>query len=191
MPAPVDVSRLPNDKFGYRIYGVMAHLPLRQANQVRRFHRMIGALDLATEPHCSIDNFWGPESLDDVRTALRRVAAAHHPVSTEIDFNDLGRGNWGAAYRLKSVPQLLSLHQAVVSALLPLTKRIYDPASEWRPHTTVLLDPKPGEMDRVDQALTAIHLEPKLRFESIELIGRVGPSRGGDYVILDSFELGF
>ncbi len=189
MPALVDVNKLPNDKFGYRIYGVMAHLPLRHANQVRRLHRMVGALDLATEPHCSIDNFWGPDSLDDVREALRRVAGTRRPVTTEIDFNGLEKGKWGAAYSLKPVPDLLALHTAVVSALLPLTKRIYDPASEWWPHTTVLLDAKPGEMDRIDKALASIRLESKLRFESVELIGRVGPSRGGDYVILDSFRL--
>ena len=189
MPALVDVNKLQDDKFGYRIYGVMAHLPLQQANQVRRLHRMVGALDLATEPHCSIDNFWGPESLDNVRSALRQVAKSHGPVKTDIDLNKLAKGNWGAAYELKPVPELMALHDAVVKALLPHTKRIYDPAHAWWPHTTVLLDAKPGEMDRIDNALAAIRLEPRLRFESFELIGRVGPSRGGDYVILDSFRL--
>ena len=43
----VDENALPNDKFGFRIYGVMAHLPEPQASQVRQFHRLIGADDLA------------------------------------------------------------------------------------------------------------------------------------------------
>lgn len=189
MPALIDVNKLPNDKFGYRIYGVMAHMPLRQANQIRRLHRIVGALDLATEPHCSIDNFYGPESLDDVRSALRGVAKSLRPVSTEIDLKSLDMGKWGAAYGLKQLPALIALHEGVVKALLPHTKRIFDPAGKYWPHVTVLLDAKPGEVDRIDAALAAIQLEPAVTFQSIELIGRIGPSRGGDYVVLDSFKL--
>ncbi|MBI4305514.1 MAG: hypothetical protein HY678_04265 [Chloroflexi bacterium] len=189
MPALVDVNKLPNDKFGYRIYGVMAHLPLRQANQVRRLHRMVGALDLATEPHCSIDNFWGPKSLDDVKAALGKVTKFHVPFVTEIDFKDLDKGKWGAAFGLRKTPELMALQRDVIAAVMPHTQRIFDPAGDYWPHTTVLLDAKPGEMEGIDAALASISLEPNFPVESIELIGRVGPSRGGDYVILDSFKL--
>ncbi len=54
----IDEYALPNDKFGYRIYGVTTHLSEPQASQARQFHKLIGDDDLATQPHCSIDNFW-------------------------------------------------------------------------------------------------------------------------------------
>ena len=37
MTENVDANSLPNDKFGFRIYGVMVHLPEPQASQVRKF----------------------------------------------------------------------------------------------------------------------------------------------------------
>ncbi|MDA0232461.1 MAG: hypothetical protein O3C69_03130, partial [Chloroflexi bacterium] len=71
----IDDTTLPNDKFGYRIYGVMAHLPEPQASEIRKFHKLVGADDLATRPHCSLDNFWGPDDLDAVKAAIGQVAA--------------------------------------------------------------------------------------------------------------------
>ncbi len=89
----VDANKLPNDKFGYRIYGVMAHLPELQASEIKRFHSMIGADDLATKPHCSTDNFWGPDDLDAVKVALAHVASRHAPFRTSIDVNGLRSGD--------------------------------------------------------------------------------------------------
>ena len=97
----VDSNSLPNDQFGFRIYGVMAHLPEPQASQTRQFHKLIGADDLATKPHCSIDNFWGPDDLDAIKTALGDVAAVHRPFETSIDFDNLRVGSFGCAYELK------------------------------------------------------------------------------------------
>ena len=91
----VDANSLPNDKFGFRIYGVMVHLPEPQASQVRKFHKLIGADDLATKPHCSIDNFWGPDDLDAVKSALETVASKHAPFETEFDPGDLRVGKFG------------------------------------------------------------------------------------------------
>ena len=190
MAAQVDEKSLPNDKFGYRIYGVMAHLPLRQANEVRRLHRMLGITDLATEPHCSIDNFWGPPDLDAVKAALREVAPQHPVIETRINFSDLRKGQWGAAFGLDPVPDLMTLQKAVQGAMLPLTRRIREAGGNYWPHTTVILDAKPGEVDRLDEMLPRVSIDPDLRFESIELIGRIGPSRGRDYQILESFPLG-
>jgi 2'-5' RNA ligase len=189
MPALIDVNTLPNDKFGYRIYGVMAHLPERQAEQVRKFHRIVGAHDLATKPHCSIDNFWGPPDLDAVKGALARVASSHAPFETEADPDDVRAGDWGCAFSLKPVSGLQRLHEAVKTALIPLTQRIYPSDGAYWPHTTVLLDAKPEERPKIKPSLPKINMSGTMRFGSIELIGRVGPSRGGEYHILGSWPL--
>ncbi|MDA1256864.1 MAG: hypothetical protein O3C10_03355 [Chloroflexi bacterium] len=100
MSEQVDANSLPDDIFGFRIYGVMAHLPEPQASQVRQLHTLIGADGLATRPHCSIDNFWGPDDLDAVKAALTEVASRHRPFETSVDFNDLRSNLRGAAYSL-------------------------------------------------------------------------------------------
>ncbi len=186
MSERVDANALPNDKFGFRIYGVMAHLPEPQAGQVREFHRLIGADDLATKPHCSIDNFWGPDDLDKVKAALAEVAARHGPFETSVDLGDL---RWGCVYTLKHDADHFALQAAVQEAMMPITKRIYPADQPYWPHTTLVLDAKPEEKPLFEANLSKIDMSGTMRFESIELIGRVGPARGGEYQILASFPL--
>jgi 2'-5' RNA ligase len=185
----IDPDALPNDKFGYRIYGVMAHLPEPQASEVRKFHRLIGADDLATRPHCSVDNFWGPDDLDAVKAALANVAKVSPPFETEVDPEGTNIGKWGCALGLRREPTLMRLHDAVVVAITPVTKRIYTEDSPYRPHTTVVLNAKPEELPKIEPNLSKIDMSGAMRFESIELIGRVGPARGGEYHVLESWKL--
>ncbi len=189
MSERVDANALPNDKFGFRIYGVMAHLPEPQASEVRQFHRLIGADDLATQPHCSIDNFWGPDDLDAVKVALAEIASRHRPFEAGIDFNDLRSGDWGYAYSLFRDGGHFALQADVERGLVPLTKRLRPTGQPYWPHTTMVLDVKPQEIPLVEANLTNLDLSGLMRFESIELIGRVGPSRGGEYRVLASFPL--
>jgi len=189
MPRVIDDSTLPNDKFGYRIYGVMAHLPEPQASEIRKFHKLVGADDLATRPHCSLDNFWGPEDLDDVKAALARVASRHSPFETEVDPADTRFAEWGCAFTLQSVPGHHALHDDLVRELDPLTKRIFSVDTPYWPHTTALLDAKPHEVPLIEPSLGKIDMSGVMRFETFELIGRIGPARGGEYHILESFKL--
>ena len=184
----------------------MAHLPEPQAGQTQEFHRLIGADDLATKPHCSIDNFWGPDDLDAVKAALKDVASVHGPFETSIDFDNLRVGAWGCAYTLKhdddhfcrlapGVRGALgrrgsSAGQAAVrEAMIPLTKRLRPADTPYWPHTTMVLDAKPHERPLMEANLQKVDMTGTMRFESIELIGHVGPLRGGEYQILSSFPL--
>ena len=189
MAERVDANSLPNDKFGFRIYGVMAHLPEPQASQTRKFHQLVGADDLATKPHCSIDNFYGPDDLDAVKAALASVASKHPPFETSVDLDDLHSAEWGCAYSLKRDEGHFALQSAVEEAMIPLTKRLRPPGSDYWPHTTLVLDAKPNEYPLFEENLPKIDMSGNMRFESIELIGRVGPARGGEYQILASFPL--
>jgi 2'-5' RNA ligase len=185
----VDEYALPNDKFGYRIYGVMAHLPEPQASQVRKFHKLIGADDLATKPHCSIDNFWGPDDLDVVKASLRDVASRNKPFETSIDFGS-GVRVWpsGCAYTIKSTDEHLAMQADVIQAMLPITKRIRPPGNYW-PHTTMVLDAKTEELPLMEPNLAKIDMTGTMKFEKISLIGRIGLARGGGYEITEDYPL--
>jgi len=188
MTDQVDEYALPNDKFGYRIYGVMAHLPEPQASQVRKFHKLIGADDLATKPHCSIDNFWGPDDLDAVKAALRDVAAKNRPFETSVDMDGLRTWSSGCAYTINPTDEHLSMQADVVSAMLPITKRLRPPGNYW-PHTTMVLDAKAEELPLMEPNLAKVDMTGNMRFETISLIGRIGLARGGGYEILEDFPL--
>jgi 2'-5' RNA ligase len=189
MSSLIDEYALPNDKFGYRIYGVMAHLPEPQASQARQFHKLIGADDLATIPHCSIDNFWGPDDLDPIKAALAEIAAKHKPFETSIDF-DAGVRTWpsGCAYTIASTDDHLSMQADVQAAMLQLTQRIRPPGNYW-PHTTMVLDAKPEELPLMEPNLAKVDMTGTMKFETISLIGRIGLARGGGYEIIEDYPL--
>ena len=186
MTERVDDKALPNDKFGFRIYGVMAHLPEPQASQARQFHKLIGADDLATKPHCSIDNFWGPDDLEAVKSALEVVASNNKPFETSVDLDDLQHG---CVYGLVPTEEHLALYADVQKAMLPLTKRIWPAGTDYWPHTTMVLDPKPEEMPLLDANLAKVDMTGTMQFDTISLIGRVGLARGGEYHVLADFPL--
>ncbi len=184
----VDEYALPNDKFGYRIYGVMAHLPEPQASQARKFHKLIGADDLATVPHCSIDNFWGPDDLELEKAALREVASKNRPFETSVDLDELRTWPSGCAHTIKPTDEHLSMQADVVAAMLPLTQRIKEPGNYWA-HTTMVLDAKPEELPLMDPNLAKVDMSGIMKFESISLIVRVGLARGDGYEIIEDFAL--
>ncbi len=188
MAGLIDEYALPNDKFGYRIYGVMAHLPEPQASQARKFHKLIGADDLATKPHCSIDNFWGPDDLDLVKSTLESVVAQHPPFETSVDLNGLRSGQWGCAYSLKPNDAHSAMQAAILKAMLPITQRIREPGNYW-PHTTMVLSAKPEELPLIEPNLAKIDMTGTMLFEQISLIGRVGHARGGEYHVLADYPL--
>jgi len=145
---------------------------------------LIGADDLATKPHCSIDNFWGPDDLDAVKSALEKVASENAPFETEFDPEDLRIGKFGCAYGLKHDDAHYSLQAAVEKAMVSLSKRLRPAGSGYWPHTTMVLDVKPEEVPLMETNLVKIDMSGSMRFEAISLIGRIGPSRGGEYQIL-------
>ena len=189
MTTLVDEYALPNDKFGYRIYGVMAHLPEPQASQVRKYHKLIGADDLATKPHCSIDNFWGPDDLDVVKAALVDVTSRHAPFESSVDLAGLRTGKWGCAYTLASGEDHYALQTDVQQAMLPITQRIRPAGNSYWPHTTMVLDAKDDELPLMEPNLAKVDLTGTMHFETISLIGRVGLARGGEYHVLADFPL--
>ena len=69
-------------------------------------------------------------------------------------------------------------------------KRIYTPDTPYWPHTTLLLRGTAEEVRRAESAATDFEMPAEFEVSSIELIGRIGPDRGGEYHILESFPFG-
>jgi hypothetical protein len=53
----------------------------------------------------------------------------------------------------------------------------------------MVLDMKPEEQPLVLPNLALLDVSGDMHFDSIELVGHAGPSRGGEYKILESFLL--
>lgn len=189
MPSLVDPDALPPDKYGYRLYGIMAHLSADQQATVTSFHRAIGVLDLATRPHCSIHNIYDPTDINLLRQRLSEAAAKSAPFTTEILLSEFHTWPSGASFGVKALPGLTKLRENVVAAVDGIVKLIYPSGGAYKPHTTVLLSGTPSEVEKARQLSPALKLDPKLEVKSIELIGRIGPNRGGEYRVITSFPL--
>lgn len=190
MAEGINSESLPHDKSGYRIYGVMAHLSDEQARAVKSFHLKIGVTDFATRPYCSIHNFYGPKDLNLVQGALAETALRHRPFNTRIDLSDLRWFPDGAAYTIEAHPSLVELHEDVVSSLVGLVELLYPRDQAYWPHTTILLSATEEELREASEQVMNLKFAPLFQINSIELIGRVGPNRGGEYHVIQSFPLG-
>ena len=189
MTSRIDANEIPPDRYGFRIYGVMVHLPDGMADAVKGFHASIGVNDLATRPHCSIHNFFDLSDMEQLEVRLRDVATRHRPLEIVIDLDNLLWGTEFGAYPIEPSPELVELNRDVVERVEDLTKRIFPADRTWWPHTTILLDGSPEEIERGKEAAKELKLASRFNAESFELIGRVGPSRGGEYRVLASFPL--
>lgn len=189
MAALVKAGALPVDKYGYRIYGVMAHLSPENQAAVTGFHRSIGVLDFATRPHCSIHNFYELVDINLARHKLREAAAKVQSFSIEIDLTSLDWYGGGGGYSIRPHASLTHLHENVVGALDGLVKLIYSSDSPYTPHTTILTGDA-QDVERGKAAVANLKLDPKFEVRSVELIGRVGQNRGGEYRVIASFPLG-
>ena len=189
MTSRTNANEIPPDRYGFRIYGVMVHLPEGLAEPVRDFHASIGVTNLATKPHCSIHNFRDVSGMDQLDARLGDVARRHKPFEVVIDLDDLHWGSEFGAYSIKPSPELLNLNRDVVDSVDDLITSIHQGDRKWWPHTTILLDGTLEEIERGKEAAKELKLSPRFSAASFELIGRVGPSRGGEYRVLASFPL--
>lgn len=195
MAGPVDVSRLPNDRYGYSQYGVMLHAAPEQADKIKQFHRFIGMEDLATEPHTSVcAGLYDPTDMDELKARIRRVAGQHRPFrvvfeddpfkafeSDEVRF---------AVWEVVPTPELLAFREATVEALEGVIRSSAPAGRPYRPHLTVYLFATAEEAAKGNELGPGLDLGDGYDVTSVELIGRSGHPRGGTFQIIESFPLG-
>ncbi|GEM_PF-1296231 len=181
-----------HDRHGIREYGVMLHASARQNAALRRFHAAVGITDFATRAHVSVENFGEPSDLGEVMRRLSEIAISTRPIPIKLD--PQGAKPWGkggaGGFGVELTGPLAAFQKLVEQALSPITKSIHPPGRQYWPHVTAFLATDEHESARARKLLHGLDLGSGYVARSVELSGRRGPARGGNYTVLASFPFG-
>lgn len=188
-----DPRTLPNDRFGYGVYSLVAHASPEQVRLVAEVREAVGQARAVIPAHVTIrGTFYGIDGLDRMRGLLRRTAASLEPARVEFgpggwELLSEGGGRQACALPCVTSPELRSLHEAFDAVIRPDSHDAYGGA--YRAHLTLCQD---CTRDQARQALELIARQDfgaGFAFDSVELVGRVGPAFGGGWTVIESFPL--
>jgi len=187
-----DPRLLPNDRFGYSVYTVVAHASPEQVRMVADVRAAIEMARAAIPAHVTVrGTFHAIESLDDMRGMLREVAAGHEQARVEFGPGDwrftVQDGGHDAVMPCVTTPGLLALHEVVDAAIRPRSENAYDDG--YRAHMTLCQDCTGEQIERAKALVAGLDIGTGFTMSSVELMGRVGPAFGGGWELIESFPL--
>lgn len=186
-----------NDRYGFAVYAVFAVAGSAQVSAISEARRAMysGAVDppaYVTAPaHVTVKRlFSGIPSIEDIQEAIHGVAESTKPFRVEFDGDPGPRGNDRAALAVpvKSTAELVGLNGALEAAISPLVEAEYG-SDTFTPHMTVFQDASPEEAERGTRLAKGLRLGPGFYVETLEMMARSAPFRGGRWQSLASFEL--
>jgi 2'-5' RNA ligase len=186
-----DPRTLPNDRFGYSVYSVVAHASPEQVQMVAEARKTIGQERAVIPAHVTIrGTFYGMENLEEIRGLLRETAAGLQPAQVEFS-----PGGWtfvaddgdrhSCVMPCVMTPALLSLHETFDAAIRPRSKNAYE--DNYRAHLTLCQDCTDEQIQQAKALVARLDIGTGFSFGSMELMGRVGPAFGGEWRLIESF----
>jgi 2'-5' RNA ligase len=188
-----DPRTLPNDRFGYSVYALVSQASPEQVRLVAEVREAVGQARAVIPAHVTVrGTFYGIDGLDEMRGLLRRTAAGLEP--TRVEFSP---GGWklhsddgdrhGCVMPCVTSPALRSLHEAFDAVISPRSRDGY--GYGYRAHMTLCQD---CTREQVHQAMALVagrDFGTGFSFDSVELMGRVGPAFGGEWTLIESLPL--
>jgi 2'-5' RNA ligase len=179
-----DPRTLPDDRFGYSVYSLVSHASPEQVRLVDEVRQAVGQARAVIPAHVTVrGTFYGIDSLDEMRGLLRRTAAGLEP--TRVEFLP---GGWkprtdGDRHHCfmpcVTSPALQSLHEAFDAVIGPRSQDAYGDGDEYRAHLTLCQDCTREQVQRAMALVADRDFGTGFVFDSVELMGRVGPAFGG------------
>ncbi len=188
-----DPRTLPNDRFGYSVYALVSHASPEQVRLVAEVREAVGQARAVIPAHVTVrGTFSGIGSLDEMRGLLRQAAAGLEP--TRVEFST---GGWklhsddgdrhGCVMPCVTSPALRSLHEAFDAVIRPLSLDGY--GDGYRAHLTLCQDCTREQVQRAMALVADRDFGTGFGFDSVELMGRVGPAFGGEWTLIESLPL--
>jgi 2'-5' RNA ligase len=188
-----DPRTLPNDRFGYSVYALVSHASPEQVRLVAEVREAVGQARAVIPAHVTVrGTFYGIGSLDEMRGLLRQAAAGLEP--TRVEFST---GGWklhsddgdrhGCVMPCVTSPALRSLHEAFDAVIRPLSLDGY--GDGYRAHLTLCQDCTREQVQRAMALVADRDFGTGFGFDSVELMGRVGPAFGGEWTLIESLPL--
>lgn len=188
-----DPRTLPNDRFGYSVYTLVAHASPEQVRMVAQVREAIGQERAIIPAHVTIrGTFYGIDSLAELCGLLRETAAEQQPMQVEFSPGGWTFGSDNGDRRTcvlpcETTPALLSLHETFEAVIKPRSANAY--GHGYRAHLTLCQDCTNEQIQHAKTLLARLDIGAGFTFSSVELMGRVGPAFGGQWSPIESFPL--
>jgi 2'-5' RNA ligase len=188
-----DPRTLPNDRFGYSVYSLVAHAYPEQVRMVAEVRVAVGQERAVIPAHVTVrGTFYGIQSLNEMRALLRETAADLEPAEVKFD-----PGGWkihtddcdrhGYLMPCVTTPALRALHETFDALIRPRSQDAY--RDSYRAHLTLCQDCTREQIQQAEGFVTGLDFGTGFSFDSVELMGRVGPAFGGEWTLIESFPL--
>jgi 2'-5' RNA ligase len=188
-----DPRTLPNDRFGYSVYALVAHASPEQVRMVSEVREAVGQTRAVIPAHVTVrGTFYGIASLDEMRRLLRETA--HDLEPTRVTF---GLDGWtihpgdgdrhGCVMPCETTPALLALHRTFDAVIRPRSRDAY--GDGYHAHLTLCQDCTREQAQQAVALIAGMDIGTGFDVDSVELMGRVGPAFGGRWTLIESLRL--
>ena len=178
------------DAWGVTRYSLVVHAPTALTDRIMAFRREIGLGDLTSEPHVSLlASMHQPADLEVLKDVVRMAALALGPVRFGFPPGEVTHRETGGSLPVQTTPDLLTFRQKLVEAVeghIQLT----NPDKPFSPHVTLYQMAGATEAEAARRIAPAHDFGDGFEAHRIDLVGRVGPPRGGTRKVIAEFDLG-
>lgn len=186
---PWNINGEQTDQWGYTRYSLALHTPPDLHQTIMDFRAAIGLADLTSEPHISVSStLYLPTDLDSLRISLRDAARQVSGFFAPYKGPPVDVGGGLGWIPVLVAPELEALRTSMLAVTDGQVQSV-PPKSDrgYRPHITLYQDASEDEADRGRTAFEQFDFGSGFDISSIELVGRVGPPRGGSRQIIESY----
>lgn len=186
-----------NDRHGFAVYAVFAIAGSAQVSAISELRRAMysGVEDppayVNAPAHVTVKRlFAGIPNVEAVQEAIHGICESTKPFRVELGADPESRDADGPSLTVpvKSTPELVALNQSLEMAIGPLADTEYG-AQDFYPHMTVFQDAAPEESGKGLRLAKGLRLGTGFYVETLEMMARTAPFRGGRWTSLASFEL--
>lgn len=185
-----DIYGNQTDPWGFTRYSLAVHASTSISDKVMGFRNAIGLADLSSEPHVSISAaLFQPIDLEDVKRKVAQAASSAVRFRMQFESQALKHGTNCGGLAIVPTGALLALRDTMQDAVLGMIQSGGDPNRTYQPHMTLYQGADADETARARQVAGDFDFGDGFDVTSIELVGRVGPPRGGTRGIIASYVL--
>ena len=186
-----------NDRHGFAVYAVFAIAGSAQVSAISELRRAMysGVEDppayVNAPAHVTVKRlFAGIPNVEEIQEAIHGICESVKPFRIELEAEPESSSAVGPSLTVpvKRTPELLALNQALELAISPLADTEYG-AADFQPHMTVFQDATADEAQRGLRLAKGLRLGNGFNVETLEMMARTAPFRGGRWTSLASFEL--
>jgi 2'-5' RNA ligase len=186
-----------NDRHGFAVYAVFAVAGSAQVSAISELRRAMysGVEDppayVNAPAHVTVKRLFARiPNVEEIQEAIHGICESTKPFRIELEAESESRvaADSSLTVPAKSSPELVALNQSLETAISPLAETEYG-AAEFRPHMTVFQDAAPEESEKGLRLAKGLRLGTGFYVETLEMMARTAPFRGGRWTSLASFEL--